>query len=58
MSGGRLGIWTMVAALTWLVAGCAPTNPDAPPQQAQNPTARLRRLTAKTLAIADSPQIV
>jgi hypothetical protein len=48
----------MVAALTWLVAGCAPTNPDAPPQQAQNPTARLRRLTAKTLAIADSPQIV
>jgi hypothetical protein len=36
MSGGRLGIWTMAAALTWLVAGCAPANPDAPPQQAQD----------------------
>jgi hypothetical protein len=44
MSGRRLGIWTMAAALTWLVAGCAPTNPDAPPQQAQDPPARLSPL--------------
>jgi hypothetical protein len=36
MSGGRLGTWTMAAALTWLVAACAPANPDAPPQQAQD----------------------
>jgi hypothetical protein len=27
-------------AVALLVAGCAPTNPDAPPQQAQDPPAR------------------
>jgi hypothetical protein len=49
MSVGRLGIWTMAAALTWLVAGCAPTNPDAPPQQAEDPHGQDRQAAADYL---------